>query len=427
MERNGLGMDSPFKGSNHVFRDKEPFKEGYTPDEILERGEEIQEYAAALQDIPDGFGAPNVFIYGQTGVGKTATTQKVIEFLEAEADDADVALTTLTVNCNKRTSTYKVLQYLANELYPEEHFKQGTHPDTLWDRIYDALDEIGGYVIVILDEIDKLGEDEELLYDFPRAKAIGELENAEVGIVGISNNFKFRENLSQRVKSTLCEKEIQFSPYDANELRSILSYYADLTFRDGVLSEDVIPLTAALTAQDSGDARMALDLLETAGDIARHEGDTRVLEDHVRIARSEVDRANTRDIITERLTSQMQLVLMATTLLVIDPDGEAKVKTIYSLYKDLCDRVDADTLSESRVRDHLDTLEMFGLLEKGEHNLGRRGGRSYIYSLVDEPRIIVETFREDERLEQGFPSSVDSLLGSFEDSTRSHVQSEFSV
>lgn len=417
-------MESPFKRDNHIFEDKSPFKEGYTPDEILEREDEIEAYAAALQDIPDGFGAPNVFIYGQTGVGKTATTQKVAEFLNDEAAANDINLTTLTVNCNKRTSTYQVLQYLANTLHPDEHFKQGTHPDTLWNHIYTQLDDLGGYVLVILDEIDKLGEDEDLLYDFPRANAMGELKNAEVGIVGISNNFKFRENLSQRVKSTLCEKEIQFPPYDANELRTILDYYARLTFHDGVLDDEVIPLAAALTAQDSGDARMALDLLETAGDIARHEGDDQVTTDHVRIARSEVDRANTRDIISERLTSQMQLVLMATTLLVIDPDAEAKVKTIYSLYKDLCSRLDADTLSESRVRDHLDTLEMFGLLEKGERNLGRAGGRSYIYSLVDEPRIIIETFREDQRLQNGFPDSVDRLLEDFERGDKSRVQAE---
>jgi len=30
----------------------------------------------------------------------------------------------------------------------------------------------------------------------------------------------------------------------------------------------------------------------------------------------------------------------------------------------LCDRLDIDVLSESRVRDHLDTLDMFGLLQK---------------------------------------------------------------
>jgi len=70
---------------------------------------------------------------------------------------------------------------------------------------------------------------------------MGELEHAKVGIIGISNNFKFRESLSPRVKSTLTEREIQFSPYDANELRTILNYYADLVFYENVLSDDVVP------------------------------------------------------------------------------------------------------------------------------------------------------------------------------------------
>jgi len=115
---------------------------------------------------------------------------------------------------------------------------------------------------------------------------MGELEHAKVGIIGISNNFKFRESLSPRVKSTttLTEREIQFSPYDANELRTILNYYADLVFYENVLSDDVVPLCAAFTAQDTGDARMGLDLLETAGDIARHEDADHVVEEHVRIA-----------------------------------------------------------------------------------------------------------------------------------------------
>jgi len=74
-------------------------------------------------------------------------------------------------------------------------------------------------------------------------------EHAKVGIIGISNNFKFRESLSPRVKSTLTEREIQFSPYDANELRTILNYYADLVFYENVLSDDVVPLCAAFTAK----------------------------------------------------------------------------------------------------------------------------------------------------------------------------------
>lgn len=420
-------MESPFKDSNDVFRTKEPLDEAYQPDEILERDEEINTFAAALQDVLDGFGPPNVFIYGQTGIGKTATTHKVTEYLENDAADAGVNLKIFKINCNKRDTTYKVITHLANELYQDKVFNQGYHPDTLWEHIYSALDDLGGTILVVLDEIDKLGEDEELLYEFPRANSMGELDNAKVGIIGVSNNFKFRENLSPRVKSTLTEREIHFSPYEAPELNSILGYYADLVFYDGVLSDDVVPHCAAVTAQDTGDARMALDLLETAGDIARHEDADQVLEEHVHMARSQVDRANTERIVNNRLTLQMQTVLTATTFLDIDPGSDAKIKTIYSFYKDICDRLDMDTLSESRVRDHLDTLDMFGLLETDEINLGRRGGRSYIYSIVDEPRVVIETLHSIDRFEDLFGDTPEEFLDEYEADQNSDIQTKLGI
>ena len=113
-------MQSPFKSTNKIFQTKEPFEEAYHPEKILEREAEIETFAAALQDVLDGFGPPNVFIYGQTGVGKTATTQKVTEYLETEAADAEVNLTVFRINCNKRDTTYKVITPLANDLDQEQ-------------------------------------------------------------------------------------------------------------------------------------------------------------------------------------------------------------------------------------------------------------------------------------------------------------------
>jgi len=37
-------------------------------------------------------------------------------------------------------------------------------------------------------------------------------------VIGISNNHMFKHSLDPRVKSTLCEYEIFFSPYDDNDL-----------------------------------------------------------------------------------------------------------------------------------------------------------------------------------------------------------------
>lgn len=68
----------------------------------------------------------------------------------------------------------------------------------------------------------------------------------KVGIIGISNNLAFRENLSAKDRSSLCEKSISFPPYDAGELWAVLRQRADTAFHDGALADDVIPPSVQL-------------------------------------------------------------------------------------------------------------------------------------------------------------------------------------
>ncbi len=426
-------MDSPFKQPGSIFEDKRPLDDEYTPEEILRRDEEINEYSAALQDIVEGFGPNNIFIYGQTGNGKTAVTKVMMRFLREEADTHDIDLTILRVNCNKIKSTYALIVTLTNQLREESEKipEQGLHENVVWGKLYEELDRVGGDVLVVLDEVDKLGHDDTILYEFPRAREMGDLETARVGVIGISNNLMFRDNLSQRVKSTLCETEIFFSPYDANDLREILGHYADLVFKDGVLTDEVIPLCAAFAAQHSGDARQALDLMEAAGNIARDDDSDVVTEEHVREAQDVVERNKVTDLIRDQLTTQMQLTLIATTLLSIDPETPAKVKHIYSVYKDLCDRVDADVYSKRSVHDHLGTIQMYGILEVEERNLGRRGGRAFVYELEVEPRLVYEALgarAEDDSFEErvggAFPPNMDGILQRYERDSAPSIQME---
>jgi len=95
----------------------------------------------------------------------------------------------------------------------------------------------------------------------------------------------------------------------------------------------------------------------------------------------------------------MQTVLVATTFLDVDQSTDAKVKTIYSFYM-ISAIASISMCFLNPVWDHLDTLDMFGLLETEEVNLGRRGGRSYIYSIVDEPRVVIETLYNMDRFEK---------------------------
>ena len=164
-------------------------------------------------------------------------------------------------------TSYQVASNLVAELSGEKPRRYDKK--TVFDLLYENLQALGGTVIIVLDEFDSIGTDDDILYELPRARANDHLEDMWVSVIGISNDFEFRDNLSPKVKDTLCDEELHFAPYDASELRLILTRRAEKAFKDDVLSEDVLPLCAAIAAQDKGSARQAIRYLYKAGNWRR--------------------------------------------------------------------------------------------------------------------------------------------------------------
>ena len=134
----------------------------------------------------------------------------------------------------------------------------------------------------------------------------------------------FRTQLSSEVQSSLCEKEVSFSAYDADELRLVLEQGEQVAFQDTVLEDGVIAMCAEYGAKDSGDARKALDLLLEAGDVARESGSDIVTESYVQEARERVQ----TDQVVEGIQNYSQhgkLVLYALTRL--HERGDTPVRT----------------------------------------------------------------------------------------------------
>lgn len=248
-------------------------------------------------------------------------------------------------------------------------------------------------------------------YQIPRARANGNLDDAKVGIIGISNDFKFRDTLSSKVQSSLCEKELQFPAYDAEELRAILRQRADTAFYDDVVSQDVLALCAAFGAQDAGDARQSLDLLMEAGDLAAEENAEELTEHHVREARSRMEESRVKDGIIG-LTDQGKLVLYA--LLITEQAGKTptRARDLQARYELVCDRYGVSPLVPRRMRDHLNELAMLGIANSTERNEGEAGGRYYEYELATDRELLldalsdtVDNVGDPERLKQQFQRS----------------------
>ncbi len=415
-------MESPFSEPGLIFESKAPFREGYHPDEIIGREDEIDELGDAFQDVVEGFPPPNVFVYGQVGNGKTVVTRSVMRLMKAEAEAEGVPVEILWTNCNAADSLNGVLTKLVNQLRPDDNQIPVSGPSNkyLWKRFTEELDRVGGSIIVVLDEIDMLApETDKLLYELPRARSHGAIDEARVGVVGISNDYLFKDDLDPRVLSTLCEVEIEFPPYDANELQDILEYYADIAFKPSVLTDGAIQLCAAYPAQEQGDARHALNLLETAGNLARKEaidsGTEQVTEAHVRAANDVVEEERIKDIVDSQFAPQVKRTLLAATLVSVDDTAKATTGAIHDRYNEVCATIGKDALSRRRMMDFLKTIRLSGVYKRHENNSGARGGRQMIHEPNVEPELIFKALAADTDLHPAIPETYIDADGDAED------------
>lgn len=405
-------FDSLLEG-NPIFEKKEVLRPSYTPSDLPHRRDEINKIATILVSALRGQTPSNILIYGKTGTGKTASAKFVSNELQQTSKEYDVPCHVEYINCEVSDTQYRILAQLANGFiqknkdYIEQRISQlesagdsgelqansvdeaiqGLQSDlnaleevpmTGWptDRVYNSFFEAVDYrkrvVVIMLDEIDKLVEKsgDDTLYNLSRMNS--DLEKSRVSIIGISNDLKFTDFLDPRVKSSLGEEEIVFPPYDANQLRDILEPRADVAFQDGVLTSDVIPLCAAFAAQEHGDARRALDLLRTAGELAERSQSNVVEADHVRGAQEKIELDRIVEAI-RTLPTQSKIILLS--IINLEEDGQSNVNTgeVYNMYKRLCEEIDMDVLTQRRVTDLISELDMLGIINATVVSKGRYG------------------------------------------------------
>ncbi|MDL0126526.1 orc1/cdc6 family replication initiation protein [Halobacterium salinarum] len=394
-------MAGPFSDVEQtIFAAKEVLSEDYQPDQILERDEEIDDYRYALQDVLFGRTPQNVMLYGKAGLGKTAVTKYMMEALQSEVKnrpDAD-ELHVHERNCNGKT-VYTVVRNLVNELLPDsasDFPKRGLGTGDAFEELYTQLDRLGGTHLIVFDEIDHLDNVGTLLYELPRARSIGHITNSKVGVIGISNNYTFRQSLSPKVKDTLMETEISFSPYNASELRTILTERAEQAFVDDVCDESAIAKAAAIAAKDRGNARQAIDLLRVGGEVAKRHGDTYIDDTHLTEAQELVQRGRLSNRIRDQ-TQHAQFLLETVAYLEQRGKTPTRSKEIKTQYEEIAESHAADPLTTLKsIQNHLSDLHMLGFLHRNGQNHGEGGGRYYEYGLDLDPEIILDIRREIE-------------------------------
>jgi len=390
-------LDNIFEAASRsrLFKNREVLLPDYVPLELPHREAEIKRLAEVVAPALRGERPSNAFIYGLTGTGKTAVTKYVLRRLQEMAKARGASVSWLYVNVRQRETPYKVLADMGEQLGLRVPFT-GLSIGELFSRVVRRLSRLEGVYIVVLDEIDFLvrrGDD--VLYDLTRVNEY--LQRARVSLIGITNSVKLLDSLDPRVKSSLGEEQLVFSPYNAEQLRDILSQRASAAFNEGALEEGVIPLVAALAAREHGDARRALDVLRVAGEIAEREGAPKVTEDHVRRARLEIERDRATDVI-RTLPLHGKLILAAILRASeSSPEGRATTGEIYDAYRQLASSLGLEEVTLRRASGVLGELDMLGVISSRVISRGRYG-KTRVVELAVSPDTVINALSEDPTL-----------------------------
>jgi cell division control protein 6 len=410
-EQEGLIRDRSLLDPNYVVEE----------DRIVGRDEQLQEVTKMLRVALGDNRPPNLFLYGPSGTGKSLITKAVCKNISRICDSRDIQFGTVEVNCQDLdtlgVAVYELAQQAADEAGVEvEVPKHGVATKEKWDELYRIVNENFDSVVFVLDELDMLvgRRDKQdpafsrLLYQLSRAGASDDL-TAYISVVAISNDTKMMESVGSRALSSFTPEDVHFDDYDANQLQSILRRRQD-AFHDGVVKEEVIPLAAAFAAQTHGDARKAIDLMRVAGELAEREGDAEVREKHVRMAQDKVEKNRVLEVV-RGISTQKKLCLYATASVAAQTDGgTARSTTGYQVYQYLTESIDADQYHQETYVNKMKELTTYSLVDFERRSHGPSSGMFLEFQFGERPETILETLREDSRIEMVSTEEVQSVV-----------------
>ncbi len=374
--------DSIFKKylekKNNLIKNRGILQATYVPEVLLHRDHQIGEIVDIIAPSLNKDKPSNILIIGQTGTGKTA----VVNYVGHELEKADIESNNcryIYVNCEVIDTPYSILYNISNQIITDPNKKipfTGWSLEKIFNELAKYIDDEDRVFIIVLDEIDmsfkKNGDD--IFYYLTTINEM--LKKSRVSIIGITNNSTFAEKLlSPRIKSRLGEEKIIFPPYTPEQLIDILNNRIEYALYPDVIDNSVIPYCAAISAQGSGDARKALDLLRISADIAERNGDSIITSAHVDYARQKIELDAVVEVI-KTLTEQSKIVLMS---IIKTPSsnetGSVTTGDVYTTYIELSRNMGYNVLSQRMVANLISELDMLGIITARVKSFGR-GGRT---------------------------------------------------
>ena len=359
-------------GAGKVLLDKGPLSYDWIPPALVGRDDELNDMASIFTQIENHDTSCRAVVVGPVGSGKTVLTQRFADDIQRHLDGRRRIVIT-HVNCRNHPTGPQVLQQIALSLdsrHPERGFSSGE----IIQSIRRNLHTHESHLLLILDEVDVLinRDSSDIIYKLLRIDEARE-QQGSISLILVSQNSTLLKLFEPAIISRLGQSNvIEMQPYDAKTLTGIATQRSDIACRTGSVADETLAKIGRFAAE-SGDARMAIELLEASIRRAEMAGRGEVLLEDVQP--STLRNSSLEPSSVDNLSLHQKLVLLGICRRLKNSE-EVSSGDAQKLYLLVCEEHDVKARSYTTFWKHLKTLESQGLIETRAANTNVGRGRT---------------------------------------------------
>ncbi|MBR4504614.1 MAG: AAA family ATPase [Candidatus Methanomethylophilaceae archaeon] len=275
-----------FERGSRIIRDPKVFDYDYVPPKLIGRDEQLSTMELLFRPLAEYGRSCTAVLMGPVGTGKTAAAKCFCRDLAEHCAKKGSPIEAIFVNCRARNSEAAVLLQMVQHFdrgFPDRGFS----PDQMWRALRQQISGEGKDIVIVLDEVDVLLKKSsmDLVYQISRFTEGGPDIGRSVSLVMISQEPLFDLLDEASFSSFRRTNSVIFDRYDMPELREIVLQRANAGILPGRIGDEPIDMIAE-SASEYGDARMAIELLDRAANMAEGEGADEIDAEHVRGAKA---------------------------------------------------------------------------------------------------------------------------------------------
>ena len=373
-------------GAGKILIDRTPLTYDWIPNTLVGRDGALSQMASIFSQISSPSISCKTVITGPVGSGKTVLTQVFCNDLKRHLDGRRRIVHT-HINCRNHPSGSQVLQQIALSL-DERHPERGLSPGEVIQSIRRFLNARETHMLLVLDEVDVMirRDSSDIIYRLLRIDE-GKNESGTISMILVSQDPSLLKLFEPAIISRLgASNMLNLGAYSESELRDIALQRSEASCLKGSVGDEVISKIASYAAS-TGDARMAIELLEAA--VIRAEGDGRsnvLIKD---VKPSEARNAALEPNLVDDLPDHQKLILLGICRRLKKEEAITSGDAL-KLYHVICEEFGRDPRGYTTFWKHMKSLEILGRIESRTDSATKGRGRTQHITMANMAPGILE-------------------------------------